>query len=176
MITNKRIFRAIGVVLLIVVCLRPQPATANPPVEDPASEVFQSPRELETKITRIADPLLRDVVTQLLCSALAHTPPAEGVGNTEEVMKIYRSSQRVYCNVLGVQATSPDQSVKMSKEIIKDVYEFTLRRLDWIGLKKVKNDDLVKAVQSIRDKYKKMGFDTPAKAVISERVEVVVKG
>ena len=160
--------------LLVVVFQLLQPAAmANPPVEDPPSGAVRSANEVGTMVSRVTDPMLRDALGELLRNALAHTPPTQGVGDTEEVMKICRSSQRVYCNFLGVQATSTVQTIKMNKEVIKEVYGIALGRLHWITVKEIKHDDLVKSVESIKDKYTKMGLDAFAKTAKDGRVEVV---
>lgn len=145
--------------LLTVASVQPHLAMANLPAENPALGTILSVGEVEAKIAQVTDRMLRDALTELLRSAVDHTPPVQGVGDPEEVMRICRSSQRVFCNFLGMQATSTVQTVKLNKVVIKHVYAFVFGKIEWITAREIKHSDLVNCVVSIKEKYHKMGLD-----------------
>lgn len=156
------ILRVLLSALLIAVSLQFQFAIADPAAGNPALGAAESGSQLAAKIASVTDPMLRDAIAELLRNSLAYTPPKEGSGNIEDVLTMCRSSQRVYCNFLGMQATSTSKTVARNKYIIKDVYDVTLGRIQWISDKENNNSDLIHCLASIKDKYQKMGLDTLA--------------
>ena len=158
---------------LVIIILHPiETARANP-LEDSTSGVDRSKTSTEAQIARVTDPMLRDALEEMFRHTLAHTPPTVGIGNSEEVLKICRSSQRVYCNFLGVQATSTISTVKMNKQVIKEIYEIVFDRLKWITARESKQSDLFKCLESIREKYHLMGLEGLAKTTPGSQSNLV---